>query len=76
VRIIVGYYKLGYSAEDILRGLPQLTPAQVFDALSYYHDHQQEIEQELSASQDVVGLLQTYGLTMDSVGRISDDERR
>lgn len=28
-----------------------LTPGQVYAALSYYHDHQQEIEQEIDYSQ-------------------------
>jgi hypothetical protein len=28
--------------------LPHLTLAQVYDAMSYYHDHQAEIERELS----------------------------
>lgn len=47
VRIIVGYYKLGMSVEEILNGLPHLTAAQVYDALSYYHDHQDEIEENI-----------------------------
>jgi uncharacterized protein (DUF433 family) len=76
VRIIVGYYKLGYSVDDILNGLPHLTPAQVYDALSYYHDHQQEIEQDLAASQDISALLRKYDLTMDDQGRIGRDGQR
>jgi len=30
---------MGLSVEEILEGLPHLTPAQVYEALSYYHDH-------------------------------------
>ncbi len=42
---IVGYYyQAGLSVEDILRDFPQLTPAQVFAALAYYHDNQAEID--------------------------------
>ena len=53
VRTIVGYYKLGYSIEEILDGLPHLTPAQVYDALSYYHDHQAETESDIATSEDM-----------------------
>ena len=46
VRSIVGYYfNLKYSVDEIVNQLPYLTPAQVFDALSYYHDHKEEIDQ-------------------------------
>ncbi|MBN3881364.1 MAG: hypothetical protein HWQ42_34960 [Nostoc sp. JL23] len=34
---------MGVSPEEIPRGLPHLSLAQVFDALSYYSDHQDEI---------------------------------
>jgi len=38
------YYKLGMSAEEILSEWTYLTPAQVFSALAYYHDHKAEID--------------------------------
>lgn len=42
---IVGYYyKVGMSVEAILSDWDYLTPAQVFDALAYYHDKRQEID--------------------------------
>lgn len=43
VRAIVETWRLGTSPEEILKGLPHLSLAQVFDALSYYSDHQNEI---------------------------------
>jgi uncharacterized protein (DUF433 family) len=36
-------WRLGVVPEEIPRHLPHLTLAQVFDALSYYSDHQAEI---------------------------------
>ena len=47
IRAIVGYYTIGLSVEEILEGFPRLTPAQIYDALSYYHDHKDEIDQEI-----------------------------
>ncbi len=43
VRAIVELWRLGIAPEEIPRRLPHLTLAQVFDALSYYSDHQQAI---------------------------------
>ena len=43
VRAIVELWRLGILPEEIPSHLPHLTLAQVFDALSYYSDHQDEI---------------------------------
>jgi uncharacterized protein (DUF433 family) len=43
VRAIVERWRLGVAPEEIPSRLPHLTLAQVFDALSYYSDHQEEI---------------------------------
>lgn len=44
VRAIVENWRLGCSPEEIVRGLPHLTLAQVFEAMSYYYDNQAEID--------------------------------
>jgi len=43
VRAIVELWRLGIRPEEIPTHLPHLTLAQVFGALSYYSDHQAEI---------------------------------
>ena len=43
VRAVVEIWRMGAAAEDIPNHLPHLNMAQVFDALSYYSDHQDEI---------------------------------
>ncbi len=43
VRAIVELWRLGVAPEEIPRRLPYLSLAQVFDALSYYSDHQEKI---------------------------------
>ena len=47
VRAIVELWRLGVTPEEIPAHLPHLTLAQVFDALSYYADHQTEIQSYL-----------------------------
>ena len=44
VRAVVELWRLGAAPEEIPTHLPHLTLAQVFDALSYYADHQDEIQ--------------------------------
>jgi uncharacterized protein (DUF433 family) len=43
VRAIVENWRMGVPPEDIPTHLPHMTLAQVFDALSYFADHQEEI---------------------------------
>ena len=37
--------------EELVRTFPHLTLAQVYDALSYYYDHQTEIDAEIKNNQ-------------------------
>jgi uncharacterized protein (DUF433 family) len=50
VRAIVELWRLGIQPEEIPTHLPHLTLAQIFDALSYYSDHHQEIHAYLEAN--------------------------
>jgi uncharacterized protein (DUF433 family) len=45
VRAIVETWRAGVAPEEIRRSMPHLTMAQIFDALSYYSDHQDEINE-------------------------------
>jgi len=45
VRAIVENWRLGLSPEEIVIHMPHLTLARVFEALSYYSDHQEEINE-------------------------------
>ena len=45
VRAIVETWRMGVAPEEIPKGLPHLSLAQVFGALTYYSDHQDEINQ-------------------------------
>lgn len=43
VRAVAELWRLGLQPDEIVRRLPHLTLAQAFDALSYYSDHQEEV---------------------------------
>jgi uncharacterized protein (DUF433 family) len=51
VRAIVGLWRLGIMPEEIPNHLPHLTLSQVFDALSFYLDHQAEINNYIERNQ-------------------------
>ncbi len=45
---IAGWSRKGYSAERIQREIyPSLGLAEIYDALSYYHDHKEEIDRQV-----------------------------
>jgi len=43
------YLAHGWSAEEMCRQHPFLTPAEAHAAMAYYFDHQDEIDQEIEA---------------------------
>ena len=47
VRANAELWKFGVAPEEILIRLPHLTLAQIFDALSYYQEHQTAIDQDI-----------------------------
>lgn len=52
VRAVVGLYKLGLTAEEIVAQLPHLSLAQIYAALTYYHLNPDEIEADLTADSE------------------------
>jgi uncharacterized protein (DUF433 family) len=60
VSSIVWNHKLGLTVEEMLREFPALTPAQIHDALSYYYDHQAEIEEEIRSTRDLKTWIEKY----------------
>lgn len=52
VSAIIQYYKQGKDIDKILELLPHLHPAQLHDAFSYYYEHHEEIEVEISQDND------------------------
>lgn len=48
VSSIVQNHRRGLSVEEMLRDFPHLSPAQVYDALSYCYDHQEQIDREIA----------------------------
>src|SRR5260370_15957441 len=59
VRRIVGWYRLGLTAEEIADRFGHLTLAQVHAALAYYHANRAEIEADIQADESEADALES-----------------
>ena len=48
-QIVMDYLAYGWSAEEMCRQHPYLSPAEAHAAMAYYFDHQAEIDAEIEA---------------------------
>ena len=71
VKNIIIHYKSGMSVEEILEGFPNITPAQFYDALSYYYDYKEEIEKEIRA-EDLQEIEKEFNLKLRLNGTLKD----
>jgi uncharacterized protein (DUF433 family) len=67
VKALAGYHRMGYTLTEILEGFSGLTAAQLHSALSYYYDHQAEIDADIEAD-ELSALLDRFQLKMDAEG--------
>ena len=69
VWLVVAMWKAGDSPEEIGQAYPHLKPAAIYDAISYYLDHQQEVEAEIAENR-IGRVLTDTGASMDKQGVI------
>jgi len=73
VDLIASFFKAGESIEDILIYYPQIKSAQLYDAISYYFDHQSEIEDYIEQNK-IENVLKEFDLEMNERGVIIHKE--
>lgn len=64
VSSVIQNHRRGLSAEEILRDFPALNEAQLYDALSYYYDHREAIDKEITAMSDVQEAMHQFPPTL------------
>jgi uncharacterized protein (DUF433 family) len=65
VQDIVIWTEMGDSVDDIVADYPHLTLADVYAALSYYHDNREWIDQDICDADDVIEQMKKlYGQTI------------
>jgi uncharacterized protein (DUF433 family) len=52
--IVVWHERMQLSADEIASQYPQVTVADVYAALTYYHDHREQIDQQMAQGQALV----------------------
>ena len=56
--IVIWHERMGLSPDEIVYHYPSITLADVYAALAYYHDHQDEIRQEIAEGEAFVREVQ------------------
>lgn len=74
VRQVAQLYKAGDLVDEIIDAYPQLAPAAIYDAISYYLDHQVEIEQEIVGNR-MEQLIAEHRLSVDERGIVTFPSR-
>ncbi len=69
VEFIARLLRAGVEPWEIVATYPHLSPAGVYDAVSYYLDHQAEIDQEIAES-TLDALTQRMGFRIDQRGKV------
>jgi len=54
VEIVLDHIVHGWNPQEIRREFPQLSLAQIYNALAYYYDHQAEIDADIQRRREVV----------------------
>ena len=69
VAFIARLLQAGEEPAEIIAAYPHLSPAAVYDAVSYYLDHQAEVDRYIADCRPDV-LAQRYGFEVDERGRV------
>jgi uncharacterized protein (DUF433 family) len=56
--IVIWHERLGYSPDEVVSHYPQLTLADVYAALAYYHDHREAIDTDIREGEELASALQ------------------
>ncbi|MBD2384893.1 DUF433 domain-containing protein [Cylindrospermum sp. FACHB-282] len=57
--IVIWHEKMGMSPDEILHDYPSITLSDVYAALAYYYDHQDEIHQQMQEDEEFARKLKT-----------------
>ncbi|HZQ05455.1 MAG TPA: DUF433 domain-containing protein [Anaerolineae bacterium] len=74
--VIAALYRQGNTVEDIITTYSYLEPAVIFDAISYYLDHTQEIEQEIESNRLENVLAEAHGRIEQDGSIVFDDIKK
>jgi uncharacterized protein (DUF433 family) len=56
--IAIWHEQMGMSPDEILHHYPSISLADIYAALAYYHDHREEIRQQIAADEEFARQMQ------------------
>lgn len=62
--IVIWQERMGMSPDEIIYHYPSLTLADIYAALTYYHDHREEIRADIAASEAFVREIEAQTLSI------------
>lgn len=62
--IVIWHERMGMSPDEIVSQYPSITLSDVYAALAYYHDHLEEIRQQIQEDEAFVRELQTKNTSL------------
>ena len=62
--IVIWHEKMAMSPDEIVYNYPTITLADIYAALAYYHDHREEIRQDIESSENFAKQLQGDKLSL------------
>ncbi|MGH2588354.1 MAG: DUF433 domain-containing protein [Dehalococcoidia bacterium] len=74
--LVVVMRSFGWGAEELQRQFPNLTLAQVYAALTYYHDHKEEIDREIEEGERTAKEMRPRVEEPQVRARFADAKRR
>ncbi|MEA5618571.1 DUF433 domain-containing protein [Cronbergia sp. UHCC 0137] len=74
--IVIWYEQMGMSPDEILYHHPTITLSDIYAAVEYYYDHQEEIRQQISESETLIQEIQaqTPSILQEKLNRRNDRE--
>jgi uncharacterized protein (DUF433 family) len=74
VSFVARLLRAGADPSEIIAMYPHLAPAAVYDAISYYLDHREEID-HLAEAETIEAVAARHGATIGADGRIAFEPR-
>jgi hypothetical protein len=65
--------RAGMSADEVVSRYPQLSLADVYAALAYYHDHREEIDSQMRADETFVDEMRALYPSKIKANRTADE---
>lgn len=71
--VVVWCERAGMSADEVVSRYPQMSLADVYAALAYYHDHRAEIDGQMAADESLVQEMRALYPSKINVDRTADE---